>query len=128
MGVVSRASSPLFINCNIFCQLFKNADLECLSQHVIFSNTANLYNTYVTAIALDSIDWRYYLIFVGLNLVYAVCWFFFGVETRGRTLEELDEVFNAKWPPRAALKKQVMVRQQDGHLAGLHDDELVREV
>ncbi|KAM0452765.1 hypothetical protein ACHAO4_005184 [Trichoderma viride] len=96
--------------------------------HVIFSNTANLYNTYVTAIALDSIDWRYYLIFVGLNLIYSICWYFFGVETRGRTLEELDEVFNAKWPPRAALKKQVMVRQQDGHLAGLHDDELVREV
>ncbi|KAM0245771.1 hypothetical protein ACHAQJ_010453 [Trichoderma viride] len=90
--------------------------------HVIFSNTANLYNTYVTAIALDSIDWRYYLIFVGLNLIYAFCWFVFGVETRGRTLEELDEVFNAKWPPRAALQKQVMVKQQDGHLAGLHDN------
>ncbi|KAL6909278.1 general substrate transporter [Trichoderma evansii] len=96
--------------------------------HVIFSNSANLYNTYVTAIALEAIDWRYYLVFVGLNLIYAIVWFFLGVETRGRTLEELDEVFDAKFPPRAALKKHVMVRQQDGHLAGLHDDELVREV
>jgi hypothetical protein len=112
----------------MFYQIRKNADIERPLQHVIFSNTANLYNTYVTAIALDSIDWRYYLIFVGLNIIYSFCWYFFGVETRGRTLEELDEVFNAKWPPRAALKKQVMVRQQDGHLAGLHDDELVREV
>ncbi|KAK9443237.1 Lactose permease [Metarhizium brunneum] len=91
--------------------------------HVILSNCANLYNTYVTAIALDSIDWRYYLIFVGLNLLYSVIWFVFGVETRGRTLEEMDDVFNAKFPPRAALQKAVMVRQGDGHLQGLDGDD-----
>ena len=93
------------------------------SQHVILSNCANLYNTYVTAIALDSIDWRYYLIFVGLNVVYSGVWYFFGVETRGRTLEELDEVFDSKFPPRAALKRSVMVQQQDGHLHGLDGGE-----
>lgn len=32
------------------------------------SNCANLYNTYVTAVALQAISWRYYLVFVGLNL------------------------------------------------------------
>lgn len=89
------------------------------SQHVILSNCANLYNTYVTAIALEAIDWHYYLIFVGLNLIYSAVWFVFGVETRGRTLEELDDVFNAKWPPRAALQKAVMVKRNDGHLEGL---------
>lgn len=73
----------------------------------------------MTAIALEAIDWRYYLIFVGLNIIYAFVWFIFGVETRGRTLEELDEVFNSKFPPRAALKKAVMVREADGHLQGL---------
>jgi len=84
-----------------------------------------LYNTYVTAVALDAIDWRYYFVFVGLNLLYAALWFVFGVETRGRTLEEMDEVFNAKWPPRAALQKAILIKQQDGHLAGVsqHDDE-----
>ncbi|KAL6867165.1 general substrate transporter [Trichoderma novae-zelandiae] len=88
--------------------------------HVIMSNCANLYNTYVTAVALEAINWRYYLIFVGLNLIYGLCWFVFGVETRGRTLEEMDEVFNAKWPPRAALQKHVMIKR-DGHLAGFDD-------
>ncbi|OAA63793.1 hexose transport-related protein [Cordyceps fumosorosea ARSEF 2679] len=85
--------------------------------HVILSNCANLYNTYVTAVALEAIDFRYYFVFVGLNLVYAAVWFFFGVETRGRTLEEMEEVFDAKFPPRAALQKAVMVKQRDGHLA-----------
>ncbi|KAJ4417684.1 hypothetical protein N0V82_006045 [Gnomoniopsis sp. IMI 355080] len=76
--------------------------------HVIIGNCANLYNTYVTAVALEAIDWKYYLIFVGLNLVYGALWFVFGVETRGRTLEELDTVFKAAWPPKAALEKTVV--------------------
>lgn len=58
--------------------------------------------------ALEAIDWRYYFIFVGLNLVYGAFWYVFGVETRGRTLEELDKVFEAKWPPKAALEKTVV--------------------
>lgn len=73
----------------------------------------------MTAIALDAIDWRYYLIFVGLNIIYGAVWYVLGVETRGRTLEEMDAVFDAKFPPRAALQKTVMVRQGDGHLEGL---------
>lgn len=56
---------------------------------------------------------------MGLNLIYSAVWFVFGVETRGRTLEELDDVFSAKWPPRAALQKAVMVKTNDGHLEGL---------
>ncbi|WWC91492.1 uncharacterized protein L201_006438 [Kwoniella dendrophila CBS 6074] len=87
--------------------------------HVIMSNCANLYNTYVTSIALESIGYKYYFLFVALNLFYAVMWYFFGVETRGRTLEELDSVFDAKWPPRAALKKAAMVKREDGQLEGL---------
>jgi hypothetical protein len=52
----------------------------------------------------------------------ALVWFFFGVETRGRTLEELNEVFDAKWPPKAALIKTVMVKRH-GHLEGLEGSE-----
>lgn len=75
----------------------------------------------MTAVALEAIDWRYYLIFVGLNLIYSILWYFFGVETRGRTLEELDIVFDAKWPPKAALAKTLMVKKEDGHLEGIAD-------
>lgn len=43
-----------------------------------------------------------------------IIWYFIGVETKGRTLEELKEVFEAPWPPKAALKKEKMVRKGDG--------------
>ncbi|WVQ82429.1 hypothetical protein IAT38_004557 [Cryptococcus sp. DSM 104549] len=87
--------------------------------HVIISNTTNLYNTYCTGIFLNSIGWRYYIVFVALNLFYAAVWYTLGVETRGRTLEELTEVFEAKWPPKAALEKATMVKKEDGHLEAL---------
>ena len=42
-------------------------------------------------------------------------WFLFGVETRGRTLEELDEVFDAPWPAMAsARKRKVAVKKIEG--------------
>ncbi|KAL1407792.1 hypothetical protein Q8F55_007227 [Vanrija albida] len=88
--------------------------------HVIQSNSANLYNTYVTQIAFRHIGWKYYLVFVALNVVYGFVWYFFGVETRGRTLEQLEAVFDAPFPPRASLQKTTMV-QRDGHLEGLED-------
>lgn len=48
--------------------------------------------------------------------VIGIIWYFIGVETKGRTLEELKEVFEAPWPPKAALKKEKMVRKGDGRL------------
>ncbi|KAK4498567.1 hypothetical protein PRZ48_011225 [Zasmidium cellare] len=106
--------------------------------HVLMNNTANFYNTYVTAVALDAISWKYYLVFVALNVVYGeqvalevilrctdlfigFLWFFLGVETKGRTLEELQEVFDSKWPPKASLEKRKMVKTQDGNLDQVAD-------
>jgi hypothetical protein len=107
--------------------------------HIVLNNTANFYNTYVTAVALDAISWKYYLLFVALNLLYgestgqlkphfelmmlaAVLWYFFGVETRGRTLEELQSVFAARWPPKASLQKHEMYRAEDGRLDKIQDE------
>lgn len=42
--------------------------------HVIMNNTANFYNTYITAVAFKAIAWKYYLVFVCLNVVYGECW------------------------------------------------------
>ncbi|KAI5369830.1 Putative major facilitator, sugar transporter, major facilitator superfamily [Septoria linicola] len=82
--------------------------------HVMMNNTANFYNTYVTAVALEAIAWKYYLVFVSLNVIYGFLWFFLGVETRRRTLEELQEVFEARWPPSASLTKYSIIRVPNG--------------
>lgn len=54
--------------------------------------------------------------FIDFFFIVGIIWYFIGVETKGRTLEELKEVFEAPWPPKAALKKEKMVRKGDGRL------------
>ena len=40
-------------------------------------------------------------------------WFFFGVETVGRTIEELDACFDAKFPPKASWKRTKIVKDDN---------------
>jgi predicted MFS family arabinose efflux permease len=51
--------------------------------------------TYVTpgATAIATIGWRYFLVFIGLTVVTVVVIFFYYPETKGRSLEELAELF-----------------------------------
>ncbi|KAK7460216.1 hypothetical protein Landi51_00464 [Colletotrichum acutatum] len=51
-------------------------------------------NLYTTPLAIERISWRYYAINGGWNLgiLFVVTWLF--VETKGRTLEEMDEIFD----------------------------------
>ena len=50
-------------------------------------------NMYVNPIALAEIGYYYYIFFLGLNCVWlAIIWYFF-VETKGYTLEEIQQFF-----------------------------------
>ncbi|KAG7194174.1 uncharacterized protein KQ657_004883 [Scheffersomyces spartinae] len=54
-----------------------------------------IFNGFVNPVAMDAIDWKYYIVFCCVNAVMlAVVWFFF-VETSGYTLEEVEQVFDA---------------------------------
>lgn len=45
-------------------------------------------NTYAGPIALQRMKNRYIFVFVGWDLVETVIWYFCGVETQGKTIEE----------------------------------------
>ena len=47
----------------------------------------------VTPIGFDNIKWRYYLVYVCINFAASLIIYFFFPETRGRSLEEIDEIF-----------------------------------
>lgn len=51
-------------------------------------------NLYTAPLAIERISWRYYAINGGWNIgiLVAVIWLF--VETKGKTLEEVDEIFD----------------------------------
>ncbi|KAH7105487.1 putative MFS lactose permease [Auriculariales sp. MPI-PUGE-AT-0066] len=75
-------------------------------------NVISFINMFAGPIALGNIKNNYIYVFVGWDLIEAALWYFFGVETQGRTLEELDEVFSAPNPVAASkVKKMVAIKE-----------------
>ncbi|XBW35888.1 hypothetical protein QEN19_001463 [Hanseniaspora menglaensis] len=63
-----------------------------LSLWNFFQSVVMIYNGFVNPIAMDAIHWKYYLVYVCILAVeFGICFTF--VETSGRTLEEVAEVF-----------------------------------
>jgi hypothetical protein len=71
-------------------------------------------NQFAGPIALANIGYKYIFIFVGWDLFEALMWFLFGVESQGRSLEELDWVYQQPNPVKASLKVDKIVVQADG--------------
>ncbi|KAI2609894.1 general substrate transporter [Hypoxylon fragiforme] len=74
-------------------------------------------NQFAGPIALGNIGYKYIYVFVGWDVVEAIMWYFFGVESQGRTLEQLEWVYNQPNPVKASLKVDKVVVQADGKVA-----------
>lgn len=67
-------------------------------------NTAALFaSTYATPAALASLGAKYYLVYVGLDILQSVIVYFCFPETKGKTIEEIDAVFMSPNPIKASL-------------------------
>ncbi|KAF8192364.1 hexose transporter [Mycena galopus ATCC 62051] len=65
----------------------------------IFSFTSSLaliFNQYVNPVALDAIDWKYYIVYCVWLLFESVFIFFYLIETKNRTLEETAAIFDGE--------------------------------
>lgn len=75
----------------------------------LISSVAGFVNLYAFPIALDNITWRTYTIYLVIHFVeWAFMWYGL-VETKGRSIEELDEIFEAPHPVKASLQKTSVV-------------------
>jgi hypothetical protein len=70
------------------------------------SNVAGTVIQYGSGPAFKKLGGYFYLVFVGWDLFEAVIIWFWFVETKDRTLEELDEVFSAPNPVKKSLEKR----------------------
>ncbi|KAL4954469.1 general substrate transporter [Aspergillus filifer] len=71
---------------------------------------------FASPIALADISTNYFWIFVGWDVFESACWYFFGVEAQGRTLEELEHIYQQPSPVKASKRRDQVVVQQDGHV------------
>lgn len=84
-------------------------------------NAVNVLNTYVPPIAIANSGWRYYILYIVWDAFGVVVIYFFFVETKGRSLEELDWLFEQEKPVKASLEIRNAVIRQDGTVK-LEDD------
>ncbi|KAJ7688308.1 general substrate transporter [Mycena rosella] len=100
----------------LYCAEVMSQDMRAkgMAVHILISNIAGFINTFANSVGLANLNWRYYFVFVAWDVVASVLWYFLGVETHGRTLEELDVIFDAHWPARASTQKVVVKLKADG--------------
>ena len=75
-------------------------------------------NQFAGPIALKNIKYRYVYFFVAWDAIESIIWYFFGVEAQGRTLEELEWVYNQPDPVKASLRLDKVVVGGDGQVVG----------
>lgn len=82
----------------------------------LFLNVAMVVNTYGISVGIEAIGWKLYLVYIGWICVELVVVYFFFVETAGKTLEELGEIFAAPNPRKASTKKTKVSMDDAGHV------------
>ncbi|OIW30086.1 general substrate transporter [Coniochaeta ligniaria NRRL 30616] len=74
-------------------------------------SAASLVNLFATPIALEQIGWRTYGIWIATCSLQCIFYYFFMVETRGRTLEEMNFIFEQKNPRVASRIRKESVEE-----------------
>jgi sugar porter (SP) family MFS transporter len=68
---------------------------------------SNVLISQVSPIGMARLQYKFYILFVVTNIVNALVVFFFFPETKGKSLEEMDEVFGDQAIPHALQTKQI---------------------
>ncbi|KAK5045087.1 hypothetical protein LTR84_010235 [Exophiala bonariae] len=96
--------------------------IECLSFetrakgagfYAIMDSVSTFFNTYVTPIGLGRAGWKFYFLYIIWNALIPIVIYLFAVETHGRTLEELTDIFRAPNPRKASTKKKKVIFPED---------------
>ncbi|KAF7553352.1 hypothetical protein G7Z17_g3705 [Cylindrodendrum hubeiense] len=88
----------------------------------LFLNIAMVVNTYGISEGIEKIGWKLYVIYIvwiGIEMIIIYFWF---VETAGKTLEELAEVFEAPNPRKESTKKHKIAIDTSGRVQVKEDE------
>ncbi|KAL4807427.1 general substrate transporter [Aspergillus unguis] len=68
---------------------------KAMAMFYIGNSCANLFNSFVSPIALDAIGWKYYVVYIAMLLQFLVVAYLFFPETRGYALETISSLIRA---------------------------------
>lgn len=66
----------------------------------------NVVSIFSLAVGMEQIGYHVVWIFVAADVIYAICWYLFGVEAQGKTLEELDWIYEQPNPVKASKQRR----------------------
>lgn len=87
----------------------------------LFLNVAMMVNTYGISVGIPKIGWKLYLVYIAWICVELVCIYSFFVETAGKTLEELGDIFAAKNPRKESTRKTKLDIDDSGRVVGINN-------
>ncbi|KAL0576861.1 hypothetical protein V5O48_005126 [Marasmius crinis-equi] len=87
-----------------------------LAIYTILNQLGNAFNQFVNPIALNSIQWKYYSVYLGILVIVFFLEYFFFPETRGLSLEEITYVYDhgVKGARKAAAREMYTARYKEG--------------
>jgi sugar porter (SP) family MFS transporter len=118
--VYSFTYTPLQALYPVEC-LQTNARAKGMGAYQSIVNVISFINTFAGPIALGNIKYNYIFVFVGWDCVESLLWYLLAVETQGRTLEELDEIFSARNPVAASKAKRTIAIKESGDVVVVND-------
>ncbi|KAH6695487.1 lactose permease [Plectosphaerella plurivora] len=84
-------------------------------------NAAGLLNQFAWPVSMEKLGWKTYIIFTVWDAIQVTIIYFYLPETKGRTLEELDEVFHAPNPVKASTQKKEIAVDQYGDVVNVQN-------
>ena len=86
-------------------------------------NIASLINTYGISVGIAKIGWKLYLVYIAWQIVEMAVVYFFFVETKGRTIEEMTSIFEAPDPRNASLRQTKVELDETGYVVAVDHDQ-----
>ncbi|EGO28066.1 hypothetical protein SERLADRAFT_447278 [Serpula lacrymans var. lacrymans S7.9] len=92
--------------------LSTNSRAKGLALSGLWLNIVNFINTYAAPVGISNSSWRFYFLYLVIDFVGIPVIYFTFVETRGRSLEELDAIFDDPHPVRKSLAMQAVAVEE----------------
>ncbi|EJU06076.1 MFS lactose permease [Dacryopinax primogenitus] len=83
-----------------------NARAKGLGMSGLWINIVSFINTYAAPVGITNSGWKFYFLYFVIDVVGIITIYFFFIETKDRSLEEIDEIFADPHPVRTSLRKQ----------------------
>ncbi|KAF2014322.1 lactose permease [Aaosphaeria arxii CBS 175.79] len=88
----------------------------------VFLNIATMTNTFGVSVGIKKLGWKLYVIYICWIAIEIVLIFLLFVETKGKTLEELGVIFQAKNPRKASTQRVIDDDDQEKAKSVAHHD------